>query len=385
VKIALCHNTFFYLYLHYRQLIAELIRRYDTVYCIAPSDAHARQLEAMGVRCIPVRLSQTGLNPLREFRAVRQYARIFREIRPDVVFGFSVKPIIYSGIAARITKVPKRFAMVTGLGYVFTGNKPRQRMLRPLIKGLYRMVLAGCDTVFFQNDDDRKLFLRLGLVTGARAVVLAGTGIDTEEFKPGPARPFAGRYLYIGRMLRDKGVVELVEAARVVKRKHPDARFVLVGSTDSNPAAIPPEQMKSWEKEGVISCAGAVDDVRPFIEDSDVFVLPSYREGLPRATLEAMAMGRAIVTTDAPGCRRTVLDGENGVLVPVADATALAKAMLRFYAEPGLAESQGRRSREIAVKTFDVNNVVRSVMDRLNKTDVPGGGTLEKGPAVRLS
>jgi glycosyltransferase involved in cell wall biosynthesis len=279
-----------------------------------------------------------------------------RRIRPDVVLAYTIKPVIYGSLAAAVAGVPRRFALVTGLGYAFTGE--RGGLLTGLIRRLYRIALERVHKVFFQNPDDQALFRQLGILrNGTPSVVVNGSGVDVGDYAVGPLPEGPARFLMIGRLLGDKGVREYAEAARRVRAVHPEAGFGLVGWIDENPDAIAQSELDAWVAEGCIEFEGRLADVRPAIAACSVYVLPSYREGTPRTVLEAMAMGRPIITTDAPGCRETVVDGDNGFLVPVKSVDALVGAMLRFIDDPGLAPRMGARSRRVAEDKYDVHKV----------------------------
>jgi glycosyltransferase involved in cell wall biosynthesis len=267
--------------------------------------------------------------------------------------------VIYGVLAARIAGVTNRIALVTGLGYAFTSDsKGMRRIIQFVIRLLYKFALANATRVVFQNPDDRALFVQLGLVDAAKTALVNGSGVHLDRF---PQQDITRRdecnFLLIARLLRDKGIYEYVDAARRIKARYPRAAFHLVGWNDSNPSAIREADLKTWVDEGLIHFHGRLDDVRPVLAASHVYVLPSYREGTPRTVLEAMATGRAIITTNAPGCRETVIDGENGFLVPVKDAEALAAAMEKFLENPELVTRMGQRSREIAEQKYDVRKV----------------------------
>ncbi|RZI85371.1 MAG: glycosyltransferase family 1 protein [Rubrivivax sp.] len=313
-------------------------------------------LEAHGATVHDIPLRRTGTNPLADAASLVALVRLIRKLRPDVTLPYTIKPVVYGTLAAWLAGVPRRFALVTGLGYAFTGE--RQGPVKRIISLLYRFALAKAHKVFFQNPDDERLFRHIGLLPSrVRSVVVNGSGIDIESHRVQPLPAGTPTYLMIGRLLGDKGVREYAQAAARVKQRHPNARFLLVGWIDANPDAIAPDELDGWRQEGVIEFLGKLDDVRPAIAASTVYVLPSYREGTPRTVLEAMAMGRPIITTDAPGCRETVIDGENGYLVPVKSVDALADAMLRFIDDPGLAPRMGKRSREIAEDKYDVHKI----------------------------
>lgn len=333
------------------------------VHAVAPEltsdDATKRQLEEWGVVLHDVPLHRAGINPLKDLDTLRSYIAILREIRPDMVLGYTIKPVIYGTLAAWFAKVPRRFALITGLGYAFTGEaRGKRRLVQRLARGLYRQALKRTDLVYFQNPDDEALFRELALVPGTvPTMVVNGSGIDTASFDLAPLPEGEPRFLLIARLLGDKGVREYVHAASSVRAIHPDIQFRLVGDLDPNPDSISRAELDDWVRAGDIEYLGRLDDVRPAIADSSVYVLPSYREGTPRTVLEAMAMGRSIITTDAPGCRETVRDGDNGYLVPVKDAEALATAILRFVEQPGLTIRMGHRAREVAVEKYDVHKV----------------------------
>ena len=310
--------------------------------------------KGIGLHRIP--LSRTGTNPIADIRLVVALRGLMRELRPAVVLPYTIKPVIYGTIAARMAGVPKRFALVTGLGYAFTGN--RQGIVKRVVSGLYRFALGRTHKVFFQNPDDERLFRELGIApAGIPSVVVNGSGVDVEAFSLTSLPGGPAVFLLIGRLLGDKGVREFAEAARQVKALHPEVRFHVVGWIDSNPDAIAQSELDAWVADGTLEFLGKLDDVRPAIAASTVYVLPSYREGTPRTVLEAMAMGRPIITTDAPGCRETVIDGDNGFLVPVQSVDALVDAMLKFIEDPALAPRMGRRSRQIAEDKYDVHKV----------------------------
>jgi len=249
--------------------------------------------------------------------------------------------------------------LITGLGYAFTGQAQGKRALvNKLAQGLYRLALDGSHHVFFQNFDDQKLFSERGLIgASSKSSVVAGSGIDIDSFEKASFQGESVVFLLIARLLGDKGVREYIAAARCVKEKHADVQFHLVGWIDENPDAIAQHELDGWVSEGVVNYLGRLSDVRPAIENCSVYVLPSYREGTPRTVLEAMAMGRAIITTDAPGCRETVVDGDNGFLVPVRSFDALVEAMIRFIEQPDLVVKIDARSRQIAEEKYDVHKV----------------------------
>lgn len=340
-------------------LLAAMVAAGHEVHAVSPP-AGPRSVEALARLGVPhhaVPLVRTGLNPLRDVGTLLSLHNLFRCIRPDCLLAYTIKPVIYGCLAARLAGVPRRYAMITGLGYAFAGRGPRAHLLGSVAHALYRLALAGADRVFFQNPDNLREFLQRGLLRGPdQAVLIDGSGVDLVRYSPAPL-PAEPSFLMIARLLRDKGVLEYVEAARRLKARHPEVRFRLVGWIDDNPAAISQVELDGWTAEGVVDYLGYLEDVRPAIAGSAVYVLPSYHEGMPRTVLEAMAMARPIITTDVPGCRETVREGENGFLVPAGDAGALAAAMQRFVDTPQLAHVMGETSRRLAEERFDVHRV----------------------------
>lgn len=315
------------------------------------------QLEALGLQVHNIPMSRTGTNPVADLKTLWALWRLMRRVKPQAVLGYTIKPVIYGTLAAWLAGVPQRFALITGLGYAFQGNGSRGR-LQALVQHLYAVALSRVHKVFFQNPDDHTLFRQRGLLTASTpSCVVNGSGVDVASFAVQPLPAGAVNFLLIARLLGDKGVREFVAAARLVKAMHPQTQFTLVGWIDSNPDAIKQHELDDWVNTGVLNFLGRLADVRPAIAACSVYVLPSYREGTPRTVLEAMAMGRAIITTDAPGCRETVVHGQNGLLVPVKSADALAQAMLKFVKEPGLAATMGARSRAVAENKYDVHKV----------------------------
>lgn len=316
-----------------------------------------QRLQSQGVVVHCVALRRTGTNPVADVQTLWSLWRLMRRVRPDHVLGYTIKPVIYGSLAAWLAGVPRRFALVTGLGYAFQ-QQGQGVALQALVQRLYALALGRVHTVFFQNPDDEALFRERAMVAPrARTCVVNGSGVDLAVFSVAPLPPGPPCFLLIARLLGDKGVREYAQAARRVRAMHPDVRCLLVGWIDSNPDAIAQHELDDWVAEGAVEFLGRLSDVRPAIAACSVYVLPSYREGTPRTVLEAMAMGRAVITTDAPGCRETVVEGDNGYMVPVQSAEALEHAMLKFVHDPELAERVGRRARRVAEEKYDVHKV----------------------------
>lgn len=355
--------------LHFRgPLIAALQDHGLEVHVAAPdlvpgTELHSRLKErGLVVHTIPLR--RTGMNPVADLGTLFNLWQLIRKVRPTWVLGYTVKPVIYGSIAATLAGVPRRFALITGLGYAFQGGHSRKG-LRSLVQSLYAAALRCTNKVFFQNPDDEGLFRKEGILSPAvPSVVLNGSGVNVTEYAVAPL-PTVPRFLLIARLLGDKGVREYAAAARIIRAQHPDAVFDLVGWIDANPDAIGQGELDQWVREGTLNYLGRLTDVRPAIAAASVYVLPSYREGTPRTVLEAMAMGRPIVTTDAPGCRETVSDGDNGFLVPVKSVEGLVAAMRRFIDDPALVERMGRRSRTLVEDKYDVRKVNAQMLSEM--------------------
>jgi glycosyltransferase involved in cell wall biosynthesis len=349
------------------EMLRSMVAHGHEVLALAPeNDMEVREsLKSMGVTYATVPLYRTGTSPVRDVATVVSLLRTFRVFRADAVLAYTAKPVIYGLIAARLAGVPLRAAMITGLGSGLGGGSGlRRHALSSLLRRLYAVGLRQANIVFFQNPDDERLFRSMRLVGDRHRVVrINGSGVDLEAFSPAPLPPGPITFLMLGRLIREKGVCEYAEAAHRVHRVRPDARFQLLGPMDSNPSAITSQDLEDLRTGGAVEYLGVTSDVRPFLARAHVCVLPSYYgEGVPHAVLEAMAMGRAVLTTDAPGCRETVENGRNGLLVPPRDAAALAEAMLRMLADPERLGLMGRQSRAIAEERFDVHSVNRAIL-----------------------
>lgn len=356
-------------------LIAALLEKGLDVYVAAPDmPLHSPiriKLQSMGVIAHQIPMLRTGTNPFADLFTLCVLIKLMAQIKPNMILSYTVKPVIFGTLAAWVTRIPLRFAMITGLGYTFQDNK-KHSYLQIFIQFLYKFALARAHHVFFQNVDDLSLFQERSILTkSTSASVINGSGVDLDQFAvmPFPLDTLTNgrvRFLFIGRLLGSKGVREYVQASRLIKTSHPNAQFTLVGWIDYGPDSISEAELAEWVSDGSIKYLGKLADVRPAIDGCSVYVLPSYREGTPRSVLEAMAMGRPIITTDAPGCRETVVDGDNGFLVPVKDVHALVKAMEKFILDPSLLFKMGKRSRAIAEEKYDVHKVNKLMLKAMS-------------------
>lgn len=347
--------------LHFRgPLIEALLASGGSVHVAAPDLPYSSpirfRLEAKGLTVHDLPLQRTATDPCADLRLLIHLVRLLRQVRPQGVLCYTIKPVVYGMLAAWLVRVPKRFAMITGLGYALQDTEGRG-VVRSLVKRLYWLSLGCAHKVFFQNPDDERLFRMLGLVPAmVPSCVVNGSGVDLDFYEVAPL-PVGHHFLMIARLLGDKGVREYAEAAHRIHLEHLNVVFHLVGWFDENPDAISQQELDGWVEDGTLVFHGRLADVRPVVAGCSVYVLPSYREGTPRTVLEAMAMGRAIITSDAPGCRETVVHGDNGFLVPVRSVDELVAAMQRFIDDPALIEKMGRRSRAIAEEKYNVHKV----------------------------
>jgi len=317
-------------------------------------------MRALDVERIAIRINRAGMNPFADLKLFAEYRRLLRQLRPAAYLGYTIKPNVYGSLAAASLGIPA-LPNVSGLGTAFI----RGGMLQSIVTRLYRFGFARAPVVFFQNDEDRRLFVERQIVRPGQARVLPGSGVDLAQFEPAPLPDGPPVFLLIARLLRDKGVVEFVEAARALRSITPDARFQLLGPIDEgNRTAITRAELDSWTSEGVVEYLGTTDDVRPFIAAASAVVLPSYREGLPRSLLEGAAMGRPLIAADVPGCRDVVEEDVNGYLCAPRDADALAGAM-RHLANLSEAEqlAMGKAARRRVQERFSEEIVVRAYLD----------------------
>ena len=343
-----------------KDLLMFMIAREVDVHVVLPDTRDdgwvADKLEEMGVTVHRTAMARTGMNPLGDLSTLFRLWRLLKDVRPSHVLSYTIKPIIYGSLAAWFAGVTHRFALVTGRGYAFESGRGRLHV-GGLAQRMYKVGLSRVATVMFQNSDDESLFVERGLISAnSRTCVVNGSGVNLDEFPVTPL-PQGASFLIIARLLGAKGIREFVAAARQVVNEGHSATFKAVGWIDENPDSISEEELETWKAEGIVEFLGKQTDVIPAITASSVYVLPSYREGTPRTVLEAMSMARPVITTDAPGCREAVTDGDNGFLVPVQSVDELAAAMIRFVEDPHLIVKMGLRSREIAEERYDVHKV----------------------------
>ncbi|MHB1128767.1 MAG: glycosyltransferase family 4 protein [Ilumatobacteraceae bacterium] len=336
------------------------------------SKSDASRIEAHGIRVIPVEFSRHGLNPIRELATVRQLRRAIKAFDPNIVHNIALKPVVLGTLAARTCRIQHIVNAPVGMGYIFSSHDRKARILRPFIRQIFRLLLNPRGSrVIIENQDDFESLISSHFVRKDDLILIKGAGVDTDVFVPTPEPAGPIVISLISRMLRDKGVVEFVNAARFVAKTGVDVRFQLIGDIDSgNPTTLKQSQLEEWNREGIVSWKGHVSDIPTVLSGSHIVCLPSYREGLPKSLIEALAAGRPVVTTNVPGCREVVIDEDNGLLVEPRDPRALADALQRLIADKELRIKFGAAGRLRAEHEFSatrINSQTLAVYESLAK------------------
>lgn len=352
-------------------LIKALLAQEYNVYAFVSeyTQAELDKIENLGAIPVTYDLKRGGLNPLEDIKVTYKLSQKIKQIAPDLVFSYFSKPVIFGTLAARIAKVPKVIGMLEGLGYTFTDQPERLSKKTKVIKSLqvllYKVALPQLDKLIFLNPDDPTDLLHKYKIKMKRVEVLGGIGLDLEDYTYQPVLNFERpiNFIFVGRLLKEKGIYDFIAAAQIVKENYPQAKFTVLGAIDaSNLGALKKVELDKLISLQIVNYPGQVDNVKKWIVDSDVFVLPSYREGVPLSTQEAMAIGRAVITTDVPGCRETVIDGVNGFLVDKWNPQALAEKMTYFIEDPEQVGIMGYESRKMAQKKFDATEVNKRLL-----------------------
>jgi len=369
-KILLFANTDWYLYNFRLSLAKELRDHGHEVILVSAPGPFEPLLQESGFRWVSFPLSRQGINPFYELRTLWRLTRLYHELGPDIVHHFTIKPVLYGSTAAHILRIPGIINSITGLGHLFIDPEPITRLLRRLASWLYRLNLRGTE-VIFENPEDRKIFIEWKFIKPEQGHLILGTGVDVERYRPTVKENDPPIVLFSSRILVTKGILEYVEAIRILKKKGIHARFALAGATDrGNPASIPAEQIDAWKQSDLVEWWGWQSDMPAALARTDIFCLPSYREGVPNALLEATACGLPIVTTDTPGCRDVVTNGVNGLLVPIKNAQAVADALELLINDPDLRRRMGSAGREVAVNfsNIKINRETLAVYSLLTKS-----------------
>lgn len=346
-------------------LIQKIIACGYEVLVTGPNRDNVEKIEALGARFVEIPMNKNSVNPFKDLQYQKALYNLFQKEKPDVILGYTSKPVIYGSIAAKKAGVPHIAAMVTGAGYAFTAQTKKAKLIKTVMSVLYKKAFRCADVVIFQNNDDKEQFIDERLVIKEKCRVVNGSGVNTEKF---PVVPYPERmtFFMLSRVMYSKGIREYLKACEIVKEKHPEVRCMLLGACEGIQDSLSEADLKDYIDRGIIEYFGETDTVADYYKQCSVYVLPSYREGTPRTVLEAMSMGRAVITTDAPGCRETVLDGETGFLVPVKDAHALAEKMLAFVDNPQWVSEMGEKSAAYCREKFDVHNVNEAMCRYLN-------------------
>ncbi len=370
MKILLFANTDWYLY-NFRLALAQALRaRGDEVVLVSPDGPYAPKLREQDFRWICFPIARRGLNPLTEIKTIFRLIRLYRQETPQLVHHFTIKCVLYGSLASHLVGIRSVVNSVEGLGYVFTEGNGARGWLRGIIKVFYRLVLRG-SWVIFHNPDDQEFFLENRLIHPDQMTLIRGSGVDLKRFSPRPFMDGTPLVILPARMLWDKGVKEFVDAAGKLKAEKVPARFALVGnSDDDNPVSVPVSQLQAWKEAGMIEWWGWQEKMEDVFEQASIVCLPTfYREGVPKTLIEAAACGRPIIASDVPGCREIVRPGENGLLVPIRDAGALAKALRGLLESPATRIEMGKRSRDIAEKEFATELVISQTLALYQKCE----------------
>lgn len=373
MKIILCGSEAYSVKMFRGDLIRDLVIQGHDVIIMAnnASEKHLEEFSSLGARYISSPISRSSLNPFKDIKVFFKFLRVFILERPDCVLSYTVKPIVWSGIVLKFFPKTRFIGMITGLGYAFGGQGRSRSLVFAIVSFLYRLALANVYAVIFQNPDNKASFIELGLIDPRKAILVNGSGVNLDYFSYHPYSTYENRvsFLMIARLLKDKGILEFLSAASLLKSEYSNIDFTLLGHEDNSVNAVSLKEITKLDRAGVISYHGFVDDVRDFLVSNTVYVLPSYHEGLPRSVLEAMAIGRPIITTNVPGCRETVVNGVNGWLVPKGDSKALAEKMRWFMDNPSKIKNMAFSSREMAVKKFDVKEINKRIVELITQTN----------------
>lgn len=365
-KILVLSSQAFSLYQFRMDMMKSFIGKGYQVIAAAPDydENIKKKISEHGIMCKEFYMERTGVNPINDIKGYISLIKLLKEIKPDKIFTYQAKTVIYGALAAKNVGIKEIYALVAGLGSVFRSEKNSftSHFVKQILSLEYRVALRNSKIVFFQNHDDSKVFMNRRLVDSQKIKYLNGSGVNLQHFQKAKM-PEKKIFLFVGRLIKDKGIIEYLNAARSVKAKHPGVVFNIIGYYDTNPSAVQPEYVEEFIKDGSVNYLGKKDDVYPWLKECYAFVLPSYHEGMPKSVLEAMAVGRAVITSDSPGCRETVIDGNNGYLIPVGDSKLLAERMTYLIENEEVTRQMAERSYELALQKYDVDKVDNEIMN----------------------
>ena len=348
-------------------MMRDFIKQGYEVVAIGPDEENqwSEKFKDNNIEYKSIFVERNGVNPFKDIKTYKSIKSILKQIKPDKIFVYQAKTIIYGSIASKALGIKEVYPLIAGLGSVFRGEGLKNSVIKKIMIIEYKVACKNSKYVFFQNHDDINEFLKNKIIPKEKVKIINGSGVSLDKFKEAPL-PNKPAFLYIGRLIKDKGLMEYLSACKIIKKKYPEVRCLLVGPFDSNPSAIKKEELKEYIDDNIVEYFGEQSDVRPFIEQCSTYVLPSYHEGTPKTVLESMAMGRAIITTDAPGCRETVNNEENGFLVPVKNVEKIVDKMELLINDRKLNEKMGKESLKIATVKYDVKLVNKSIMETMN-------------------
>jgi len=350
------------------ELIKSLVAEGHNVIAMASgaSNMDVTDIEALGVKYVDYSVTRNGLNPFADMNTLKNFIVLFKKEKPDIVLAYTIKPVIWGGIATRFFSNMRFYGLITGLGFAFQHGNFKRNLLNAIATNLYRLALAKAKNVIFQNTDNLQVFLDKNIIVKEQGVRVNGSGVNLAHFTKCNITTSSIIFLTVARLLGEKGLREYAAAAKIVKQKYPDVTFQLVGPEDPSPDGIPISEVNQWHNDGYIEYLGSATDIRPHIINCNIFVLASYHEGMPRTVLEAMATGRPILTTNVPGCKETVIEGENGFLIEKQDVEQLVDKMLWFIEHQEKWQTMADKSHELAMEKFDVrkvNNELLKIME----------------------
>ncbi len=327
-------------------------------------DAWKEKFGDLGITYYQIDVKRNGTNPVSDIKTLFSIRKLLQKERPDKIFCYQAKTVIYGCLAAKMLGIHEVYPLIAGVGSAFLAKGAKANIIKNVLVAEYKIALKNAKKIFFQNKDDSGTFIELGIVSPENIVYINGSGVNTDKFTE-TELPKSPVFLNISRLIRDKGIGEYLEACRIIKKVHSEYRCLLVGPFDTNPTALTKEELSEYIEDGSVEYFGEQSDVKPFIDQCSIYVLPSYHEGTPKTVLEAMSCGRAVITTDAPGCRETVINNSNGILVKPMDCQGLADAMLELAANPELVADMGRKGRKLAEERFSVEIVNKTILDTM--------------------
>jgi len=366
MKIAILSSHTSSLFWFRMDMMKDFIKEGHTVIALGsePEANWKKTFEEYNIDYRQLDVERNGMNPIKDIKTFKSLHNFMKKEKPDKVFAYQAKTIVYGSIAAKLNGISEVYPLIAGLGSIFRGKGFKNTIVKSIMKIEYWVACKCSEKVFFQNHDDKNEFIENGLIKDGKTVIINGSGVNLDKFKQTPL-PQESTFLFIGRLIKDKGIMEYLEACKQIKSRFPRVRCLLVGPYDSNPSALKPEELQPYLESNIIDYFGEKSDVRPFIAQCSTYILPAYHEGTPKTVLEAMAMGRAIITSDAPGCRETVIDGENGYLVKVKDVQGLVDKMDYLINHQDINRVMGNESAKIAIEKYDVKVVNKTIMQTM--------------------